>query len=63
VLVVIDRITAERPHWIGWQGRELAAAGPYRLLRLERRWLEQRSRELAASGARITWRDPRPERY
>jgi 4-amino-4-deoxy-L-arabinose transferase-like glycosyltransferase len=63
VLVVIDRTTANRPHWLGWQGRELAASGPYRLLRLERAWLEHRSRELAAGGVRTTWQDPRPERY
>jgi 4-amino-4-deoxy-L-arabinose transferase-like glycosyltransferase len=63
VLVVIDRTTANRPHWLGWQGGELAAAGHYQLLRLKRDWLEHRSQELGTGGARTTWRDPRPERY
>jgi len=63
VLVVIDRETARRPHWHDWRGEQLAVAEPYRLLRLDRRWLEQRAGQLAARGERLTWMDPRPERF
>lgn len=63
VLVVIDRETAGRPHWQGWQGRQLAVAEPYRLLRLDRLWLEQRAGQLAGRGEELTWEDPRPERF
>jgi 4-amino-4-deoxy-L-arabinose transferase-like glycosyltransferase len=63
VLVVIDRETARRPHWQDWRGEQLAMAEPYRLLRLDRRWLEQRAGQLAARGERLTWTDPRPERF
>ena len=63
VLVVIDRETARRPHWQHWRGEQLAVAEPYRLLRLDRRWLEQRAGQLAARGERLTWMDPRPERF
>jgi len=63
VLVVIDRDTARQPHWQGWHGTELAAAGPYRLWRLERRWLEERARQLGAEDKQPNWREPRPERF
>jgi hypothetical protein len=63
LLLVIDATTAELPHWQGLGGRVLARANPYRLLRLERRWLEQRSRDLQARGVDHSWQDPRPERY
>lgn len=62
VLLVIDDETARRPHWQGLQGVELARQEPYRLLRLDRLWLEQRARSLQAEGRRPSWRDPRPER-
>ncbi len=63
VVVVIDRDTARQPHWQGWHGTELAAAGPYRLWRLERRWLEERARQLGAEDKHPNWRKPRPERF
>jgi 4-amino-4-deoxy-L-arabinose transferase-like glycosyltransferase len=63
LLLVIDRETAAQAHWRDWQGQLLATAEPYRLLRLERRWLERRAESLAARGERLTWEDPRPERY
>ena len=63
VLLVIDRDTVERRQWRDLAGRVLAVAEPYRLVRLERNWLEKRSRLLARSGKRLTWQDPRPERY
>ena len=62
LLLVIDDETARRPHWQGLQGAELARQEPYRLLRLDRLWLEQRARSLQAEGRRPSWRDPRPER-
>jgi 4-amino-4-deoxy-L-arabinose transferase-like glycosyltransferase len=63
VLLVIDRDTALQPHWQGWIGKELAKAGPYKLWRLDRRWLEDRARQLVAGGKRPNWREPRPERF
>jgi hypothetical protein len=63
LLLVIDAETARRPHWQGLEGQLLAIAEPYRLLRLDRQRLEQRSRQLQAEGLKPTWRQPRPERY
>jgi 4-amino-4-deoxy-L-arabinose transferase-like glycosyltransferase len=63
VLLVIDAITADRPHWRDREGRELDRAGPYRLWRLDRGWLEQRARWLRSQGRVPTWRQPRPERF
>lgn len=63
LLVVIDATTAGRPHWRGWSGQELARAEPYRLWRLDRRWLEDRALSLRGEGRRPNWREPRPERF
>ena len=63
VLVVIDAGTAALPHWRGLAPELLGTAGLYRLWRLDRAALEQRARQLQASGVRLEWRDPRPERY
>jgi 4-amino-4-deoxy-L-arabinose transferase-like glycosyltransferase len=63
VLLLIDRDTARQPHWQGWSGKELAKAGPYELWRVDRRWLEERARQLGAGGKRPNWREPRPERF
>ncbi|TVS06116.1 MAG: glycosyltransferase family 39 protein [Cyanobium sp. PLM2.Bin73] len=63
LLLVIDADTAERDHWRGLDPQVLDQAGIYRLWRLDRRRLEQRAAELALSGVRADWRDPRPERY
>ena len=63
LLLVIDAETAAQPHWQGWIGRELAREGPYRLWRLDRRWLEARARRLQAEGRHPNWREPRPERF
>ena len=63
VLVLIDRDTALEAHWQGWIGEELARFEPYRLWRLDRRWLEERARQLAASDMQPNWREPRPERF
>lgn len=63
VLVVIDAATAALPHWQGLEPQLLASAGIYRLWRLDRRKLEERSDALAAAGTKPTWQLPRPERY
>ncbi|MFM7313503.1 MAG: ArnT family glycosyltransferase [Cyanobium sp.] len=63
LLLVIDARTAAEAHWQGPAAVELGRAGTYRLLRLERRWLERRARLLEAGGERATWRRPRMERY
>jgi 4-amino-4-deoxy-L-arabinose transferase-like glycosyltransferase len=63
VLLLIDRDTALQPHWQGWIGEELARSEPYQLWRLDRRWLEERARQLGAAGKRPNWREPRPERF
>jgi 4-amino-4-deoxy-L-arabinose transferase-like glycosyltransferase len=63
LLLVIDADTAAREHWRGLDPELLDQAGIYRLWRLDRHRLEQRAGELAASGVRADWRDPRPERY
>jgi hypothetical protein len=61
LLLVIDSITADKDHWRNMKGQQLAQAGPYRLWRLDRLWLEQRSRLLQQGGIVPTWRNPRPE--
>jgi len=63
VLLVIDRATAELPHWRGLGETELARSGLYRLWRLDRRRLEARAVALARGGLNATWWRPRPERY
>lgn len=62
-LLVIDRKTADQPHWRDWQGVELARAGTYQLRRLNRAWLEGRAADLQRRGVDPNWRDPRPERF
>jgi 4-amino-4-deoxy-L-arabinose transferase-like glycosyltransferase len=61
LLLVIDVETANKPHWQTMEGEQLAQAGPYRLWRLDRLWLEQRARLLQQGGIVPTWRNPRPE--
>jgi len=61
LLLVIDSATANKDHWRNIKGRELAQAGPYRLWRLDRLWLEQRARLLQNQGINPSWRRPRPE--
>jgi len=63
VLLVIDRETADQPHWRDWQGLEVATAGSYRLWRLDRGWLAQQSANLQRRGVDPNWQDPRPERF
>ena len=63
VLVMIDNQTASKPHWQGWDGRELAVAGAYRLWRVDRSWLEERAKQLQAEGKRPNWREQRQERF
>jgi 4-amino-4-deoxy-L-arabinose transferase-like glycosyltransferase len=63
LLLVIDSITANKDHWRNMKGRELAHAGPYRLWRLDRLWLEQRARLLQNQGINPSWRRPRPEMF
>jgi hypothetical protein len=63
VLVVIDQRTAQAPHWRDLEPVELDRAGLYRLWRLDRRRLEERSAALAAAGVPLEWRQPVPERY
>jgi 4-amino-4-deoxy-L-arabinose transferase-like glycosyltransferase len=63
VLIVIDRQTAEEPHWQDLEGVELARAGNYQLLRLNWDWLEGRALALQHNGVDPNWRDPRPERF
>ena len=63
VLVVIDQETAARPYWAGLAPQELGRSSIYRLWRVDRQALERRAADLLRSGERISWRDPRPERY
>ena len=63
VLVVIDQETAARPYWAGLALQELGRSSIYRLWRVDRQALERRAADLLRSGERISWRDPRPERY
>ena len=63
VLVVIDRETAAQPYWTGLAPQELGRSSIYRLWRVDRQALERRVADLLRSGERISWRDPRPERY
>jgi len=64
VLVVIDASTSQLPYWRDLGATPLATDGIYRLWRVERRRLDQEAQNLQAAGkARISWRDPRPERY
>jgi 4-amino-4-deoxy-L-arabinose transferase-like glycosyltransferase len=63
VLVVIDRETAAQPNWSGLAPQELGRSSIYRLWRVDRQALERRAAELLRRGERISWRDPRPERY
>ncbi|MGA1302698.1 MAG: ArnT family glycosyltransferase [Cyanobium sp.] len=63
VLLVIDHQTADAPHWRDLKGVELARAGSYRLLRLDRAWLEGRALALERHGEDPNWQDPRPERF
>ena len=64
VLVVIDAATAALPHWRQLDGTPLATSGIYRLWRVDRGRLDQQAGSLLGSGkARISWRDPHPERY
>jgi len=64
VLVVIDASTSQLPYWQNLGATPLASNGIYRLWRVERARLDQEAERLQAAGkARISWRDPRPERY
>jgi len=63
LLLVIDSVTANKSHWRNIEGQELAQAGPYRLWRLDRHWLEKRARSLQNEGINPSWRDPRPEMF
>jgi 4-amino-4-deoxy-L-arabinose transferase-like glycosyltransferase len=61
LLLVIDSVTASKRHWRNIEGQQLAQAGPYRLWRLDRLWLEKRARSLQNEGMNPSWRRPRPE--
>jgi len=63
LLLVIDSVTVTKSHWRNIEGRELAQAGPYRLWRLDRLWLEKRAWLLQNEGINPSWRDPRPEMF
>jgi 4-amino-4-deoxy-L-arabinose transferase-like glycosyltransferase len=63
LLLVIDARTAALPYWQGLAPVELDRAGLYRLWRLDRRRLQARAQQLAASGIPLEWRRPVPERY
>jgi 4-amino-4-deoxy-L-arabinose transferase-like glycosyltransferase len=63
LLLLIDSVTASKPHWRKMEGRQLAQAGPYRLWRLDRLWLEKRARILHNEGINPSWRHPRPEMF
>ncbi len=64
LLLVIDATTAELPQWRGLPHRLLQREGLYRLWRVQRRDLDQWSRNWARqSGSRSDWQEPRPERY
>ena len=63
VLVLIDRGTAERDHWIDLQPELLGRIGIYYVWRLDRSRLEERAQTLKIAGVYADWREPRPERY
>ncbi|MCT0198771.1 glycosyltransferase family 39 protein [Synechococcus sp. CS-1325] len=64
VLMVIDAATAALPHWRSLKGAPLFSSGLYSLWRVERGRLDQQASSLVRTGkARVSWRDPRPERY
>jgi 4-amino-4-deoxy-L-arabinose transferase-like glycosyltransferase len=64
VLVVIDQNTSQRPYWRAVQGQELDRSGIYRLWRVDRARLESTAAALLnREEGRLSWRDPRPERY
>ena len=64
LLLVIDATTAQLPQWRGLPHRLLQREGLYRLWRVQRRDLDQWSRNWARqSGSRSDWQEPRPERY
>jgi 4-amino-4-deoxy-L-arabinose transferase-like glycosyltransferase len=63
LLLVIDSVTASKRHWRNIEGKQLAQAGPYRLWRLDRLWLEKRARLLQNEGMNPSWRRPRPEMF
>jgi hypothetical protein len=55
--MIIDHTTASQPHWLGWRGRELGAAGGFRLWRVDRLWLEKRALTMAREERRANWRE------
>ena len=63
VLVLIDRGTATRDHWIDLQPEQLGRVGIYDVWRLERNRLDQRARSLQGNGVEADWQEPRPERF
>ena len=63
VLVVIDKLTAVKQHWLGLKPQRLASEGIYELWRLDRSQLDQRAADLQAEKFLPSWRVPRPERY
>ena len=64
LLVVIDAATAAMPHWRNLNGAPLRTSGIYSLWRVDRGRLEQQAGALVKAGkARVSWRDPRPERF
>ncbi len=62
-LVVIDTITAQRPHWIGLGPEELGRFGIYMVWRLDRQKLDTRAQKIIDKGIESDWRRPRPERF
>ena len=64
LLLVIDRSTAQLPHWRGLPHQPLAAFGLYQLWRVDRLALRRWAAAVGRSGAPAAdWRRPRPERY
>jgi hypothetical protein len=64
VLVVIDRGTAQLPHWRGLPHEQLGREGLYQLWRVPRPALQRRAAELRKAGVPAPdWQLPRPERY
>ncbi len=64
LLLVIDRGTAQLPHWRGLPHELLASAATYELWRLPRPQLQRRAAELRRAGLPgPDWQLPRPERY
>ena len=62
-LLIIDKRSAEKPHWQKLNPKVLGEFGVYSVWRLNRENLERRAENLKKEGIVTTWKKPRPERF